>query len=496
MTNALLHQHTFPSGHALAERASFTQDAWGRPRVMQTQMARRYSWRAGFVALLLLAAPVRSQTLEVLHEFHMDPGHRLTSVEGSHPTGGLICGSDGVLYGATRFGGNLSIGDGLGYGTFYKLTPGGTFQVVTNFGADGVGGSGKIIEAQDGAFYGVSGSTNNPNYGCVFKITKEGVVTRLALFNGNNGADPRGLLVQAPDGNFYGTTYQGGANNPGTIFKMTPKGELTTLVTFDPFTQGYRPESGLTLGPDGNFYGTCEQGGNKSEGTIFKMTPQGEITVLVHLANNAINGIRPYGGLTIASDGLLYGTTRQGGTSANSQTLGAGTVFKMTLGGIFQTCHSFKRADGASPQSALIEVPNSGLYGATTDGGASSNGTIFHLSLAGNLTPLISFGGTNGASPAGLTLGTDGNLYGVTYAGGTNDVGTIFRVVLPTLSATLDQDRAVISWPTNQVGLKLQFALAVDSLNWTDYPAAPVIVNNRFLVTNTMAAPRFFRLAK
>ena len=76
-----------------------------------------------------------------------------------------------------------------------------------------------------------------------------------------NGAAPEGNLVLGPDGIFYGTTQGGGTTNGyGTIFKMTTGGALTTLVTFKG-TNGVNPLDGLTLAPDGNFYGTTEYGG-------------------------------------------------------------------------------------------------------------------------------------------------------------------------------------------------------------------------------------------
>ena len=62
------------------------------------------------------------------------------------------------------------------------------------------------------------------------------------------------------DGNFYGTTVTGGASDWGTIFKITPSGELTSLYSFQ-FADGNTPVGGLVLGSDGNFYGTASRGG-------------------------------------------------------------------------------------------------------------------------------------------------------------------------------------------------------------------------------------------
>jgi len=59
-----------------------------------------------------------------------------------------------------------------------------------------------------------------------------------------NGCNPSATLVQGKDGDFYGTTYSGGANVPadengnGTVFKITPSGELTTLLSFNGINGG------------------------------------------------------------------------------------------------------------------------------------------------------------------------------------------------------------------------------------------------------------------
>ena len=45
----------------------------------------------------------------------------------------------------------------------------------------------------------------------------------LASFNLTNGATPAAALAQGTDGNFYGTTEEGGAHSQGTVFKITPR---------------------------------------------------------------------------------------------------------------------------------------------------------------------------------------------------------------------------------------------------------------------------------
>src|SRR6185437_10378585 len=151
----------------------------------------------------------------------------------------------------------------------------------------------------------------------------------LHLFQQSDGWDPHSPLVQGTDGNFYGTTVLGGGTQPtistvgpggwGTVFRMTPDGDLTTLVIFNG-TNGAYP-NGLILGKDGNLYGTTEYGGNLSLGnyargpggwgTVFRMTPAGMLTTLASF--NGTNGHSPAGGLVQGDDGDFYGVTTEGG---------------------------------------------------------------------------------------------------------------------------------------------------------------------------------------
>ena len=82
----------------------------------------------------------------------------------------------------------------------------------------------------------------------------------LYTFQGSDGANPDSALVLGSDGNFYGTAHWGGdlsqgeyyGTGLGTIFKMTPDGTLTTLVMFEG-TNGALPEAALVQANDGNF---------------------------------------------------------------------------------------------------------------------------------------------------------------------------------------------------------------------------------------------------
>jgi len=286
--------------------------------------------------------------------------------------------------------------------------------------------------ANDGNFYGTTeggGLYAVPygGYGTVFKMTPNGTVTTLCSFNGTNAQSPNGGLTLGNDGNLYGTTFWSFSTD-GTFFRITTNGALTVLYSnfFGP--TGENPYTPLTLGNDGYFYGTTWYGGNNGLGIAFKVSTSGAFTALASFSGSEPNS------LVQANDGNFYGTVAGGGLTNNTYPRGAGIVFRMTPSGSMTTLATFNGINGAYP-SAGLTVGNDGyLYGTTSGGGSNNYGTVFKMSTSGNLTTLASFAKTNGAYPqANLVLGGDENFYGTTYNGGNlinfgvND-GTIFSI--------------------------------------------------------------------
>ena len=248
-------------------------------------------------------------------------------------------------------------------------------------------------------------------------------LTTLHNFAGhpNDGANPQAGLVQGTDGNFYGTTYSGGAGNDGTVFKITPNGTVTILHSFAG-SDGREPTAALTQATDGNFYGTTSFEGAGPGGTVFKITPNGSLTTLASF--NGQGGPEfPYAGLIQGSDGNFYGTTTAGGSQH-----GNGTVFKITPNGTVTVLHNFACTDGCAPFGGLVQGSDGNFYGTTRDGGTNgfNYGTVFKITTNGTFTSLHTFEGNDGGEPyAGLIQATDGNLYGTTTSAGAHGAGTI-----------------------------------------------------------------------
>lgn len=218
-------------------------------------------------------------------------------------------------------------------------------------------------------------------------------------FDGTDGYTPIYMfLTQGIDGNFYGTTEFGGSHDAGTVFKITPTGQETVLFNFcsdqvgNICPLGAYPYAGVIQASDGNFYGTTSQGGQAGEGAVYKLTPSGVLTEFYSFCSQGppcTDGAVPYAPLVQGIDGDLYGTTDEGG--AFNEPYG-GTVFKITLDGTLTTLHSFGSGDdGNNVFAGLIQATDGSFYGETSLGGANDGGTVFKITADGSLTTIYSF---------------------------------------------------------------------------------------------------------
>jgi uncharacterized repeat protein (TIGR03803 family) len=290
--------------------------------------------------------------------------------------------------------------------------------------------SGVLAQARDGNIYGTSqlGGACGYSQGTVYQMTPSGNVTVIHSFGGPDiGAAPVGGVTLGSDGNLYGTTKVGGTHNQGTIF-MIPAAIGGTLTYLHHFagTDGADPTAPPIQGSDGYFYGTTWQGGT-AIGTVYRMAP----TPPYSITSYSLPGYAfPTAPLMQATDGNFYGTTSGGGSH------GWGSVFQMTSKGKLKTIYNFDRVNGALPQAALIQGSDGNFYGTTSAGGdlttCSGNGcgVVFQLTPGGKIKVLRNLNGTtDGSDPLGGVLAaTDGNLYGVTAVEATTGDGTLYQL--------------------------------------------------------------------
>lgn len=362
-------------------------------------------------------------TLTILHDFN--------GSDGVHAYGGLVQGSDGTLYGTAVDGGSNNLG------TVYKLHPDGTgFMVLHNFaGSDGAEPLGALTLGHDGMIYGMTHDNGASNYGTVFQMSTDGSVFNVIHnFSGPDGQDPDAGIIQGRDGMLYGTTGSGGAYSYGVAFQMSTDGSFYSIIhNFTGGADGGNPSCGLIQGSgsDNSLYGAAYNGGANGVGIVFQLAVDGSVFSTIH---NFIGvyGANPYDdeSLTLGSDGMLYGTTLNGGD------WGAGTVFQVsTSGTVFNSLHSFNpNAEGYNPYGGVIQGSDGLLHGVTpysSYGSANNYGTLFTLTTSGaSFTTAFDFSnGIDGYDPyGGLALGKDGNFYGTTVSGGLYGYGTLFKI--------------------------------------------------------------------
>jgi len=371
---------------------------------------------------------------------------------------GLTLGNDGLFYGTCmEWGGNNYITGGSGVIFKYDPSQGQNgFTVLYSWPSCWSGDyndsvlPGPLTLGTDGNFYGETtggpgGSTCPNQYGSVFKITPEGTFTTLHVFQGsssNDGEYPSGPLTLGANGNFYGTTQLGGniGQNGGTVYEITPKGKVKLLYSF---TNTYEPLAGVTQGDDGKFYGTTSENGTYSEGTIFQLTTAGKIAYL-HNFNYAVDYVAyPFNPLTLGTDGDLYGP-------ANCFPWGCGpeSLYKITTKGVYTDLYNgFTNPEGACPDwsttgcglsSPMALAPSGIFYGTTQQGGDNGQpvGRGVFYSFSTGLNPFVSLQFPLGA--IGTTLGIFGHGFATASAVEFNGTLAGFSVVSDTyLTATI-----------------------------------------------------------
>ena len=270
-------------------------------------------------------------------------------------------------------------------------------------------------------------------------------LTTLHKFSGNAGGSfPNGVVLDA-NGAIYGATQGGGTcATCGLIFRLKSGGAgqwtFQVLHKFVTSKDGIKPFGLLTL-HDGKLYGTTSAGGDPTCncGVVFRINTDGGGFVVLHTFKAGTDGATPVGGVLVATDGTIYGTTAAGGTN------GAGVIYRIAAGGAFAVLHSFIGLPGTGPKGELLFGADGAIYGTQFGGGAFSRGTIFRIGKSGaGYQVLHDFGQStqfaDGTSPDGrLALGGDGTIYGTTSAGGSSNLGTAWSIKMSGSTAAYRQ---------------------------------------------------------
>jgi uncharacterized repeat protein (TIGR03803 family) len=365
------------------------------------------------------------------------------SNDGYNPQASLI-DVNGTFYGTTMYGGS-SMNCDLGCGTVFSLDASGTEKVVYSFtgGSDGAYPAAALLNVS-GTLYGTTTEEGGGRASCgtVYTISASGSESILHSFGGgDDGCTPVGPLIDVK-GTLYGTTVYGGKGANGTVYSITPGGTEQVLHSFFCNTHDGCVPSGGLISVGGTMYGTTSDGPWPSKcsasspcGSVYGISTSGSEKVLYAFEGGS-DGKSPQGSL-VNVNGMLYGTTPQGGGGSRCE-FGCGTAYSISTTGTEQVIHRFTGGrDGELPHN-LIGV-NGTLYGTTTSGGLTpcnvqvgwfdghGCGTIYRLTTSGREKVLFHFNSEFDGEPAASLLNVNGVLYGTTPQGTTSQGGSESR---------------------------------------------------------------------
>jgi len=340
-----------------------------------------------------------------------------------------------VLYGNTFSGGANGLGTFYSYNTstnqFAKLAD---FSTATG----GTPQSGVSQDPNNKLFYGLTISGGTYNWGTVYTFdTSSNQLNAVYSFDGVTGKYPYFNSMTFYNGLFYGTSYQGGTHGVGNIFSFNPAtNDDSTLVSFNSNQSGspLYPEDVQLTQLNGVLYGISNSGGVTYNGTIYGYNvATGKDSVYFQF--NGTNGSEPTSQYLSydPANGLLYGTTQQGGTNND------GIIFSFNPStGQENILFNFTSSAYVPNGSLLYDTASNSFYGLTSLGGANSKGTIFNFNPNTNqFNVLGSFGNALGGSPINLIKGPCGLLFGTTtYGGNAGGGGVLFSFNLSSYQLT------------------------------------------------------------
>jgi uncharacterized repeat protein (TIGR03803 family) len=369
---------------------------------------------------------------------------------GEYPFSGVITDPAGNIYGTAS-------GSTSGQGVVFKIDTTGTQTVLHHFtGPDGAYPIGGLVRDTAGNLYGTTsgggittGLCHPRGCGVIFKLETSGNFTVLHKFNSEDGQGVTGDMILDSAGNLYGISPYGGLTagkcrttplpGCGVVFKVSPQGHVTVLYAFTGGADGYAPYKGLARDPAGNLYGVTEYGGVFDNGVLFKLDVNGSYAVLYSFDRSA-DGEYP-DGMVRDQEGNLYGTTQFGGITAGvcakNAEPGCGVVYRLDPTGKFTVLHRFTgRDDGSTPLGGVVIDAEGNLYGTAAAGGNATGpcagfgcGTVFKVDQSGNFTLLHRFNGADGSGAySTVYLDSAGDLLGSTVEGGQYNLGVVFEV--------------------------------------------------------------------
>ena len=333
-----------------------------------------------------------------------------------------------------------------------------------------------------------------------------------------------GANVLTVNGNNVGSVFHVGASGV-TIAGLTISGGLSPFAGGGIYNQGQVTVSNCTITANAS---GASGGGLNNEGTL---TIIGS-TVCSNSAVNMGGGIYSLGDMFLTNSTICNNSGTGGGIYNDLTTFTAQscTIASNSGGGVFSsTATPFQLGNTIAAANDSYDV--NGLFASVGfnligDTNGSSGGPWLNSDLTGStatprkplLGPLQNNGGTTptmallAGSPAidkGFSFGTaidqrkrtrpfDFSVITNASGGDGSDIGAFEYIPGATqLKLQLAGTNALLSWSTNDFGFQLQSLAALPSPPniWSNVPGTPVIIGNRFFVTNApVNGTKHFRL--
>ena len=296
------------------------------------------------------------------------------------------------------------------------------FAYIPSSGFNAVG---NLAFDRAGNLYGTTiQADRSGTHGTVFKVDRGGNATNLITLPRDEQRPDSGVVV-GPDGAIYGTAARGGAYGFGSLFRIDTGGALSQLFSFPNIYDVAYENAAIDLGgqlvlePTGTIFGIAR--GGASGGEIYRL--DNGICTTLH-KSSFTDGYSPEGGLVIGPDGLLQGANASGGDNF------CGNIFSLDrASGVYTSHASFDCSGTDSEQIGAVRFgPDGKLYGNTLFGGANDQGTLFTYDPATNaLVTLANLdSGEFSYASGNVAFGAHGRIFGTTNGGGRYVFGSVY----------------------------------------------------------------------
>ena len=231
---------------------------------------------------------------------------------------------------------------------------------------------------------------------------------------------------------------------------------------------------------DGNLYGTTFDGGWGGEGTVFRITTNGVLTTVLWF--NGANGANPQSPVIQLRDGSFCGTAEYGGTGYNGASgTGDGLVFRLILPMFLS--NTFTQA------VATVGVPYSASLTANSIRPPGDN--VLFTKLSGPAWLNVASSGALSGTPAVPDIGTNTFTVSLFDATGWSCVATMRVPVVPSpliiASIVRDGPNLWLTWSGRTAPYQVLRATDLRNPVWVNL-TGPVYTNSMLLAPTSAAA--------